>query len=1011
MKWVCPRGSQVRTTVCLVTACFSVIAQEHPFSDLRVKKKPGQQTGQALVTVGGKARRISQHALEAWPVMNGQNALILVLSSEKPHKGEYRLLFYEGEARKHRDLGSTPFTSAELLQQKQNNGEWAFVLNGRAGNRPDIIVADLDGIHGRIDAADSPKLEAAALRYKDIRTGQTKAIPLRSLLATDMTGIYEIKPTGAGGSQYVQFLRDRNAVLSSRNGQFRAGDWWTDGRNMAMRFANGQTLEWARTSLMPIDGVPAGARLIVRLLHPLSSLKAKEGDPVNAVLISPAVVKGKIFLPQGAAFDGRIINAHGVGFGIKHETAGLTLGFDSARLPDGQTLPIRARLYQVENSRETVNEKGAIQGVRSTGTLGSSAESKIASVATVDPVAYLFTTASATAALGFAEPEILYPAGTELDVQLESPVVTSKVFPVPVPPLASTPQQRAALVQFVRKLPFRTMTRGTNKPSDLTSLMFIGPPDGLRRAFQGAGWMYADQLTAETTFQTLKTISGNRTYSQAPMSVLLLDERPPLFTMSKTTNTFSSRHHIRVFDPGWNYQGQKVLAASSTQDIAIAFSSKQKTFIHVIDQYIDNERSKVLDDLEFTGCVQAAQLLPRSWVPKDAYNSTGDRLRTDGAIAVIRVGDCVHPKTTPSDDAPPPSRFERITRDTMLTIRNDIWRGNLGYQGVKGAMWVHNYFATRGELKPEKGAWLEAGVSGTEFKLPGSLPPDEQSSVRRGSEPKQDETAAPAEAAVERSHRWDPPRYEIGVQGGFLHYPNARFESVGAFLVPTVNLDEPTWDVGFQDRINGGWSVGIDFTLNTWRWVSSEFGYHYQRGKLSIGTYFANLGEENEEGTFPAIDTAPVGLVTRQFEYNILVNLRPRESRWRPYLAAGPALELIALADNPIKQAPKPFTLGLRNVGELVAAYESGSTPALDGGGIYELGLQYGAGIKYRVHPRIMLSLDFRETWAKNPSFLRSGYTASYFVMEGYAPRNFYSSSSTTNFRQQRFTLGAAFAF
>ncbi len=61
------------------------------------------------------------------------------------------------------------------------------------------------------------------------------------------------------------------------------------------------------------------------------------------------------------------------------------------------------------------------------------------------------------------------------------------------------------------------------------------------------------------------------------------------------------------------------------------FSSKQKPFIHVIDQYIDNERSKVVNDLEFTGCVQAMELVPRPWAPQDAYNSTGDRLRTDGA--------------------------------------------------------------------------------------------------------------------------------------------------------------------------------------------------------------------------------------------------------------------------------------------------------------------------------------------------------------------------------------------
>jgi LssY C-terminus len=92
---------------------------------------------------------------------------------------------------------------------------------------------------------------------------------------------------------------------------------------------------------------------------------------------------------------------------------------------------------------------------------------------------------------------------------------------------------------------------------------------------------------------TIKTVGGNQVYNQAPMSMLLLDERPPVFTLTKPTNTFASRHHLRVYDPPMKYEGATVLTSSSTQDISIAFSRKQKTFIHVIDEYIDNERSKL----------------------------------------------------------------------------------------------------------------------------------------------------------------------------------------------------------------------------------------------------------------------------------------------------------------------------------------------------------------------------------------------------------------------------------
>lgn len=106
----------------------------------------------------------------------------------------------------------------------------------------------------------------------------------------------------------------------------------------------------------------------------------------------------------------------------------------------------------------------------------------------------------------------------------------------------------------------------------MTNLAFIGSFDAVQRAFHAAGWLSTDVLTASTAFQTMKAIGGNEVYSQAPMSVLLLDGRPPIFTASKTTNTFSSRHHIRVFDPGRRYDDESVLTASSTQDIGIAFS-------------------------------------------------------------------------------------------------------------------------------------------------------------------------------------------------------------------------------------------------------------------------------------------------------------------------------------------------------------------------------------------------------------------------------------------------------
>lgn len=536
-------------TRCFALLCLSCLlfAADPNFSDLRVAKQNGSLTGPALVTVNGKTKRLAANALAVWPVMNGQNALVLVLQKNKNAPDSYRLRFYDGVSRKYRDLGVVPFTAASLAETKLSDGMQAFILSGAVAGRPIIAVAGPNGVHGLLEDASTPRIAGDNLTFT--RAGSSGTLPFAVLLATNMTGIYAIRQPGSPAERHVQFLRDGVVIFEDTNGAFKKGKWRTDGEQMLTTGPNRAQESIPLTSLSPVQGVPAGTRLTVRLLSPLSSEKARKGDPVEGVLISPANIKDQILLPQGTHFLGTITQARGVGWAVKHETAALTLVFTTARLPDGTALKIHTQLFQVENSRETVNPEGRIQGIRSTATPGHSAESKIASVAALDPVSYLFATTAATAALGFAEPEILYPAGTEILVEFTEPLLTSKVYPRSVPEFSGSSQQQHALAQMERNLPFRTATKGTNKPSDLTNLAFIGPTDGLCRAFQAAGWIAVDRLTAGSSFLTLKAVGGNQVYNQAPMSTLLLDERPPIFTLTKTTNTFSSRHHLRVFDP------------------------------------------------------------------------------------------------------------------------------------------------------------------------------------------------------------------------------------------------------------------------------------------------------------------------------------------------------------------------------------------------------------------------------------------------------------------------------
>ena len=987
--------------LCCLAAGFAD-AQKDPFPNLRVAKNPNDKTGTAMVTIDGKNKVLARRAIQAWPIMDGENALVIVTVAKKPSGVQYMLRFYEGESRKYRDLGTMAFAAMTFAQAKQSDGQWVFVFTGTFLNKPTIVIAGENSIHGELRNASEPKLHEDSLTFLDAN-GNPKTLPVAPLIASDMTEIYEVPGADAAKVRHAQFLRNGIAVLVAPDGTFHNAVWRTNGEAIIVTDTNGTEMRWPRESLHVMKGVPAGTRLAVRLLQPLSSERTREGDSVEAVLISTGTFHNSILLPQGTVFSGTVTDVRKLGWGFRRETAGLTLEFDSAKLPDGTELRVHTRLDQVENAREKVNQDGMIKGIRSTGTPGYSAERKIGSVATIDPVSYLFASVTAVATLGFADPEISYPAGTEVLVKFEAPLVSDKVYDRTVPEFTESEAEK--IQRLVRQLPFRTATKGSNKPSDITNLVFIGSPEGLQRAFAAAGWIKVDQLNATSGFMTIKTVGGNQVYNEAPMSTLLLDERPPVFTLTKTTNTFAARHHLRAFDPAMNLDGATVLTASSTQDVRVAFSYKQKTFIHVIDEYIDNERSKIVNDLEFTGCVEAMNLVPRPWIPHDAYNSTGDRLRTDGQVAVLRVSDCQNPRTTANTIAMGSGRFKRSTRNTFLYIRDDLYRGNLIYTGINGAFWLKKYLSTKNQIKPESGAWRTTDQTGTVFKGLGEAPrPQEAHSKRIDREFQSDQALAEQSKALEKAHRWDPPHYEIGIFGGYMRYPNVRNEVLVLLVVPDTTIVDPNdiFAATFADQFENGGVAGISVTLNSWEHFSSQFAFSYTRSTWDFAE--TNLLPPGD----PVFEDVP--LATRQFEYNLMWNLRSAKSRWRPYIAAGPALVLTNLTDNPIKKAAGPFKLGLQNVGLLLAAYNFGSKAPLDGGGVFSFGAVYGAGIKFRVHPRITINFDFRETWSRAPKFLADSYTRDYFESQDFAPQVF-QVTTQDKYRQDRVTAGISYTF
>jgi len=714
------------------------------------------------------------------------------------------------------------------------------------------------------------------------------------------------------------------------------------------------------SAALSAETIPAGTPLEIRIQQPLSSYSTPAGTKITGILISPVNEGGRILVPLGTTVEGSVLSVRRVGLGFAHETAEIELRFDRLVLANAGSIPIQVRITNVENARESINKKGRIQGIRSTSTLSNRASGIVGSLAFGDPIAAIFTTAGSACVLRFSEPEITLPAGTELLAQLAAPVDLPGAEAQTVPPLVTTADGRKQLGEMVHRLPFRTVTEGKKElPSDFTNLVFIGSADALQHAFAASGWVIVDTITAQTTYGTIRSVAENQGYRRAPMSILLLDGNAPDYAYAKTLNTFSKRHHLRIWTSKETWDGEPVWTSSSTHDIGIGFSKKNKTFIHLIDSNIDNERAKVVNDIIYTGCVSGVQLVKRPWLPADAKNGTGEELITDGRIAVLQLNDCQHPIDEANGQAVAAlrtrgNRFDRTTRQTVLTLKNNIMRDNVGvmaYSGIRYGLDAKK----RKEAAPQR----QMNVDGERYTIDTGF--RQREAYTTLSTRPQSKTSSTAKAGA-----WAPPSVEFGLRGGFHGYYGGNGGAV-AYVLTDVNPNDVLALV-LGNSLHDGWELGGTVTLNPQKYLSHEFSYDHAFTEFNLGlAVVGNDSTSQQEISQIVFDQS--GLRTSQFTYNLLFNFRPKTSRLRPYLAVGPSLSLMHLADAPIKKAPGWYRLGLANIGLISAAYNFGSDPPLDGGGIFEAGLNYGGGIRYRLTPRWMIRADYRETLTAQPDF------------------------------------------
>jgi hypothetical protein len=390
----------------------------------------------------------------------------------------------------------------------------------------------------------------------------------------------------------------------------------------------------ALAAYLPAFGLtlPTGTEIQIRLKTKVATPTSKVKDVVEAVVIAPVMVDGQFVIPAGAVVRGDVEK---VAQSTKpDERSNLVLAFTEIDIGAAK-LKLAARVASVENARESVDDQGQITGIVASETISGRLDAGLSKLAERSSgFADILNTVKKTV-LKEPESDITYDAGVELALTLTAPLeLKSAGGPGPAAKLTPIVDERA-LASLVTRQPFQTMAQRPSKPSDVSNVMLIGTLEQVQQAFKDAGWSNAAALSTEAKLETFRAIAEQRGYKEAPVSVLLLEGRPPDLVFEKINDTFAQRHHLRVWKRPDTFEGKPVWVIAATHDTGIDFSEQNRTFIHKIDSKIDRERAKVVNDLLLTGRVRSVALVERPAVPKSGQNATGDGLETDGMMAVL----------------------------------------------------------------------------------------------------------------------------------------------------------------------------------------------------------------------------------------------------------------------------------------------------------------------------------------------------------------------------------------
>ena len=380
---------------------------------------------------------------------------------------------------------------------------------------------------------------------------------------------------------------------------------------------------------VPSHTVPTGTELFLRLRTPVSTTSSHLNEAVEAATERSVEVNGQVAIPVGAVVSGRI--ALLIPTSSPTDRAKILLKFNALKLPGQSPVPVACHVNNVDNAREKVLANGAIQGILASELPVTLLNSAIAKIQKKRAGGQQNQQGGETW-FGNPDTSINYPAGTEFSVVLDKPLQISGQFKPEFARQVSA-GLKESVMQVLTQAPRRVRSKKGNEGGPV-NLVLVGSRQEVTAVFEKAGWTEARDQDANSLWKTFEAVIKGKGYDAAPMSTLYLYGHPEDMAFEKMLNTFTHRHHLRIWKaPAVSPGGRQIWLVVANHDNG--FDIRPGVISHSVDPHVDRERAKVGADLGLTGMVASEELVSVSRPARSGLTATGGKWESDGRILVV----------------------------------------------------------------------------------------------------------------------------------------------------------------------------------------------------------------------------------------------------------------------------------------------------------------------------------------------------------------------------------------